>query len=306
MRVAIVGIGLIGGSAARDLRETGFARELVGVEADPAHAREAVARGLVDGIEELDAAAARADLVLLAVPVSAIERLLPRVLDHAGPGATVIDMGSTKERICRAVDAHPRRAQFVPAHPMAGTEHSGPAAAVSGLFTGKAAVICDGRRSGPEHLARAQALFRDALGMRLVAMGSAEHDLHAAYVSHLSHISSFVLANTVLELERDVATIFDLASGGFESTVRLAKSSPGMWGPIFEHNRDHVLAALDSYIRQLDEFRRVLAARDFAGAARLMGEANQIRRVLADLSTRGTATCATPAVQPGEPGGDSH
>ncbi len=277
MKIAMVGLGLIGGSAALDLRRAGFATRLVGVEANDAHARQALDLGLVDAVAPLEQAAAEADLVVLAVPVTAIAELLPRVLDVAG--GTVTDMGSTKADIGRAVETHPQRHRYVAAHPMAGTEHSGPAAAHPGLFADKVAIVCDRERSGVEHLARVESMFR-ALGMRLTSMGAADHDLHVAYVSHLSHVSSFALATAVLAMEKDAGTIFDLASGGFASTVRLAKSSPAMWGPIFEQNADHVSAALAAYIAQLREFQHRLARRDFEGLESFMREANRIRPVL--------------------------
>jgi prephenate dehydrogenase len=294
MKLVVVGLGLIGGSLALDLRERGFVSRVTGLETDPDHRAQAVSLKLVD--EALDSSAlgdapavetalGSADLVVLAVPVGAISDLLPGILDRIGPAATVTDMGSTKERICLAVRSHPKRAQYVPSHPMAGTENSGPAAALKGLYNRKTAVICEAESCGPDHLRKIELMY-ERLGMRLVRMGAAEHDLHVAYVSHLSHVSSFVLAGTVLAKERNAATIFDLASGGFESTVRLAKSSPGMWGPIFEQNQDNVVAALDDYIGQLQEFRQALAGRRWDEARRLMTEANRIRPVLADIGAR--------------------
>jgi prephenate dehydrogenase len=277
MKIAVVGLGLIGGSAALDLRRAGFASRVTGVEANAEHARQALDLGLVDAVAPLAQAVAEAELVVLAVPVTAIAAMLPGVLDIAT--GTVTDMGSTKAEIGRAVEGHPQRHRYVAAHPMAGTEHSGPAAAHAGLFAGKVAILCDRERSGVEHLARVEALFT-ALGMRLTSMGAADHDLHVAYVSHLSHVSSFALATAVLAMEKDAGTIFDFASGGFASTVRLAKSSPAMWGPIFEQNAEHVSAALAAYIAQLREFQHRLSRRDFEGLESLMREANRIRPVL--------------------------
>lgn len=285
MRLAVVGLGLIGGSLALDLRRCGFVRHVVGVDANPHHAEQARALRIVDDVAPLTEAVANADLVVLCIPVDALAHILPTVLDHLGAHATVADVGSTKELICDAVAAHPQRVQFVAAHPMAGTENSGPTAALSGLFVHKTAVICDAAQSGAEHLQRVEAMF-SALDMRIIHMLSSEHDLHAAYVSHLSHISSFVLANTVLAV--DQRRIFDLAGGGFESTVRLGKSSPEMWAPIFEQNRTHVLAALESYMDHLKDFHQALKDPQAGGTGSLMTNANRIRQVLADMGIRTT------------------
>jgi prephenate dehydrogenase len=283
MNVSIIGLGLIGGSMGLDLRRNGFARTIVGVEASSAHAELALNLNLVDRVEALDSALAGSDVVILAVPMNALHELLPHVLDQVGPTTTVTDVGSTKRGLCELVTKHPRRRQFVAAHPMAGTEHSGPKAAHTGLFQGKAAVICDADESAPEHVKRVQELFL-ALGMRLISMGSQEHDLHAAYVSHLSHITSFILANTVLDKENDVEAIFNLASGGFESTARLAKSSPEMWAPIFRQNREPIAEALEAYISRLQTFHRHLVAQDDEQLLATMRQANQIRRVLEKIS----------------------
>ncbi len=285
MKVTIVGLGLIGGSLGLDLRSRGWARQRVGVEFDPRHVEQALELGVVDSVETLEQSLKGADLVILAVPVDAILKLLPEVMTLVESGTTVTDMGSTKESICRAVVSHPKREQFVASHPMAGTENSGPLAALAGLFDNKTAVLCERERSGSKHLGRVEA-FYGVLGMRLVSMSAEEHDLHAAYISHLSHISSFVLANTVLAQEKNTRTIFDLAGGGFESTVRLAKSSPEMWTPIFEQNRPNVIAALEAYIGQLQEFRRTLIEEKIEVTRKLMEDATRIRPVLASISTR--------------------
>jgi prephenate dehydrogenase len=288
MKVSVVGLGLIGGSIGIDLRHKGFATELIGVENSPQHAQQALKLSLVDRIEDLSTAAAQSELVILAVPVTAMKAILPSLLDQIPDETTVTDMGSTKEQLSQVVASHPKRKNFVASHPMAGTENSGPQAALPGLFQGKTAVICDSDLSGPIHLDRVKALYQ-ALGMRWVEMTSTEHDMKVAFVSHLSHISSFALANTVLDKERDVKTIFDLAGGGFESTVRLAKSSPDMWAPIFEQNRENILSALDSYITHLYSFREAIATiqagnppanRRETACVKLMERANEIRRVL--------------------------
>ena len=280
MNVTIIGLGLIGGSLALSLRQHGLAARLVGVELDPGHARQALALGLVDEIEaDLAAAVRRADLVVVAVPVDALVHVLPAVLDAAGPQQVVIDVGSTKQALLAAVAGHPRRGRFVAVHPMAGTEHSGPEAAVAGLFEGKTVVLCDTAASDPDAVRTVEQLFR-ALPMRLLYLDGAAHDLHTAYVSHISHITSFALALTVLEKEKEEQQIFDLASGGFESTVRLAKSSPATWVPIFRQNRLNVLDVLDEHLHQLQHLRALLADEDYAGLAEQIQQANHIRKIL--------------------------
>ncbi len=282
MNITVVGLGLIGGSLALDLRAKGFAKHVVGVDASELHTQQAKNRGLVDEIKPLEAALTNTDVVILAVPVDAILRLLPKVLDLIGGQTTVTDMGSTKAAICEAVSRHPKRAQYVSAHPMAGTEHSGPTAAHRGLFTGRTAVICEASRSDAVHLRRIDEMF-ELLQMRLVHMSPQDHDLHAAYVSHLSHISSFVLANAVLDKEKDVGAIFDLAGGGFESTVRLAKSSPDMWLPIFEQNQAHITEALASYITHLQKFQASLLEKRFSDTKAQMKNANLIKPILQSI-----------------------
>ncbi len=285
MRITVIGLGLIGGSLALDLKKRGFAAHVTGVDANAEHAATAKKLRLVDSIVPLPAALSQSDLVILAIPVGQIVKLLPDILAQIPPTTTVTDMGSTKATICAAIADHPRRKNFVASHPMAGTENSGPEAALTGLFDLKTAVVCDRDESGPEHLKRIEALYA-ALKMRLIFMTAKEHDLHTAFVSHLSHISSFVLANTVLSQEKNTRTIFDLAGGGFESTVRLAKSSPAMWLPIFEHNLANVTQAVGAYIEHLQEFHRALQSPHARETVALMENANQIRPVLANIGSR--------------------
>ncbi len=277
--LTIVGMGLIGGSLAIDLRKRGFAARILGVDNNPQYAKTALELGLADEIMALPEAVAAADLVLLAVPVNAALRLLPLLLEYLPPHATVADMGSTKQAIVEVAEQHAKRAQFVATHPMAGTEFSGPAAAVGNLFDGKVAIICNSTDSRPESASLIEQMY-GILQMPLVYMDAGEHDIHAAYVSHISHISSFVLANTVLEKERSVSAIFDLASGGFASTVRLAKSSPVMWSQVFDQNSQNVLEVLDTYIANLLEWRKLIAKGEFDTLEKLMGQANTIRKIL--------------------------
>jgi prephenate dehydrogenase len=251
------------------------------------HEAQALQLRLVDEVRPFETSMAGSQLIVLAVPVDALHQLLPRALDLAPAEATVTDMGSTKASICRAVATHPARRQYVASHLMAGTENSGPTSFVRNLFVGKTAVLCDVQDSAPEHLARLESVYT-ALQLRLIRLSAEGHDLHAAYVSHLSHVISFVLANTVLEKEHDVNTIFDLAGGGFESTVRLAKSAASMWSPIFTDNKRHVLDAVDAYLGHLTAFRDALAAETSDEQRRLIDHANGIRRALESLAARNT------------------
>ncbi len=251
MRTTIVGLGLIGGSLAKDLRKTNFATELIGVEANPIHSKKALELGLVDRIETLENGVKDTDIVIIAIPVDKELTVLPLILDLIDNGTTVTDMGSTKRAIIETVKNHPRRKNFVPAHPMSGTENSGPEAALEDLFKGKITILCDQDDTGPQHL----------------------------FVSHLPHAAAYALANAVQSKE-DRNIIFDLASGGFQSTVRLAKSSSSMWHPIFQQNRNYVVESLDVYIKHLKEFRDCLQNEDDERMHELIVNANKIRGIL--------------------------
>ncbi len=279
MTVTIIGLGLIGGSMAIDIKAKGFAGRIIGVDSNDDHAAAAIARGLVDEVMNLETAVTKSQLVIIAVPVDRTRLLIPEVLDLINGNTVVMDVGSTKAEICATADEHNKRKNFVATHPIAGTENNGPNAAVSGLFEGKLAIICDPEKSGSFALELVRRLY-NTIGMNTVNMNSKEHDLHAAYVSHLSHISSFTLGLTVLEIERDEKTIFELAGSGFASTVRLAKSSPEMWSPVFIENSNHLLNALDAYIEKLMLFRKSIKNKDASHLYNLMKEANEIRRVL--------------------------
>ncbi len=285
MTISIIGVGLLGGSLALVLREKYPNLHLVGVDRSGVNQKIALAKGLVDEILPLETALERAELNVLAIPVDGIRQLLPPILDQLPAGRTVMDLGSTKETICQIADAHPKRAQFVAAHPMAGTENSGPGAAFRDLLPGKNVIICDARKSHPDSLALVEAFLRDA-GMRIHYMTPAEHDLHLAYVSHLSHISSFALGLTVLDKEKDEKAIFDMASTGFSSTVRLAKSSPNMWAPIFDQNKDNVSKALGDYIDLLQRFKQAIDGRDVAQSREFMARANEIGRILGGIEKK--------------------
>ena len=285
MTVSIVGIGLLGGSFALAVREKYPKMHFIGVDTSAVNGQLALAKGIVDAVLPLPEAIAQSTLVVLATPVNTIIDLLPTVLDLLPAGATVVDLGSTKETICAIADAHPKRTQFVAAHPMAGTENSGPGAAFRELLPGKNLIICDREKSNPDSLNLSESLFRD-IGMKLFHMTPQEHDLHLAYVSHLSHISAFALGLTVLEKEKDEKAIFDMASTGFSSTVRLAKSSPQMWAPIFDQNRINVSDALAAYIEFLQQFKQVIDEQDINSSLEFMQRANVIRRVLEGIEKR--------------------
>ena len=279
MTISIIGIGLIGGSLAITLKENGFARRIIGVDASQDNLDKAMRRRLIDEDMGLEEGVAAADIVVLATPVDVMLSLLPRILDKVEPHQLVIDVGSTKERLLEVVKGHPNRGRYVATHPMAGTEHSGPEAAIPNLFDQKCTVLVDVEDSDADAVGLAERLYR-SIPMRIVKLDCISHDVHTAYVSHISHISSFALALTVLAKEKDESHIFELASGGFDSTVRLAKSSPDMWAPIFRQNRDNVLDVLYEHINQLARFRSLLIKKDFESFYKLIQDANEIRRIL--------------------------
>lgn len=278
-KVCIVGVGHIGGSFAIEMRKHGLASELIGVDLVPEHRQRALELGLVDRCESLEAGILASEVILLTTPVDVLVRLLPEVLDQIQNHHLVLDAGSSKQAVIASVAKHPRRSRFAATHPMAGRENSGPDAAVEGLFPNKSAVIIDKEETDADVLDWVEHMYRQ-LGMRIVYLDAVSHDLHAAYVSHISHISSFALALTVLAKEKDEERIFELASGGFDSTVRLAKSSPDMWVPIFRQNRDFVLDVLDEHINVLSQFRSLLIKRDFKTFYELIQQANHIRKIL--------------------------
>lgn len=279
-KVGIIGIGLIGGSIAKALRTSGWASELIGIDANPGHAKKALSLRLVDEILTLEEAIERVDVFVCATPVDILVQIIPNVLDHLKPGQIVIEVGSTKTPVYEALKNHPKRAQFVSTHPMAGTEFSGPEAAVEGLFQGKRGVICDKELSSPEAVSTIESLYRDGLGMNLIYMESIDHDVHTAYISHISHICSFALANTVLEKEKNEERIFELASTGFESTVRLAKSSPETWSQIFHQNQDNLMDVLDEYINTLLKYKGLMLSGSYDKLKEELGKANDIGRIL--------------------------
>lgn len=279
MKILIAGLGLIGGSFALALRDRGIADEILGVEKSDENAAEALRLGLADRIVTLEEGVPQADLVVLATPVDTIPLMAVKALNHVTDRQVVMDMGSIKAELCEVISMHARRGRFVAAHPMWGTEYSGPRAAQHGAFTGRNAVLCEAERSDADALATVERIFR-TLDVPVVYMGAEEHDLHAAYVSHISHVTSFALALTVLEKEREERHIFDLAGGGFESTVRLAKSAAATWVPILLRNKYNVLDVLREHIHQLQIMRRMIERDDAEGLTAAMQRANAIQKIL--------------------------
>lgn len=279
MRVTVIGLGLIGGSFALALRAKGLATRLIGVEANPLHAAKALELGLVDSVLPLTEAVEGADLIAIAVPVDVIPQLAVKILNRVTETQIVIDMGSTKGELCEIISQHPARHRFVATHPMWGTEFSGPQAATADSFAGRNVVICQKELSDTLAVEKVESIYR-ALGMDVLEMDAEQHDLHAAYVSHISHITSFILSTTVLEKEREEEAIFNLAGGGFDSTARLAKSSAETWIPIFKQNKYNVLDVLREYIHQLNLFRKALEKDDYKALEQTIARANEIKRVL--------------------------
>lgn len=277
MKITVIGLGLIGGSMALDLKAKGYCSYVIGVDENSEHCKQALALGIVDEIKSLNDSL-NSGIIIVAVPVSGIAKLLPHILDNIGDETVVMDVGSTKEKICRIAKKHFSGKQFVATHPIAGTERSGPSAAMKNLFDGKVTILCveDSALWAVEKVSH----LYETLNMQIIFMKPSEHDKHAAYVSHLSHISSFALATTVLEIEKSERTIFDLAGSGFASTVRLAKSSPDMWAPIFEQNSKYVSKALNTYIRHLTKFKKNIDAENTKANYKMMEQSNKIKKVL--------------------------
>jgi len=278
MNIFVVGIGLIGGSFVKDVKAKMPNTTVYGIDANVAHLNEALALHLIDvksSYEDLHLA----DFVLVSIPVNAMLIELPKILDSVNDNCVVCDAGSTKELICNVLENHPKRRNFLACHPIAGTEFSGPSAAINGLYEGKTNIICEVEQTAFQLQEKALAIFQ-LLGMRIRYMNPKAHDKHIAYVSHLSHISSFMLGKTVIEKEKNERDIFDMAGSGFESTVRLAKSSPAMWAPIFEQNKENVMETLDEYIQNLTDFKELLLKDDFEGIYNEMNNTNKIKSIL--------------------------
>ena len=276
--IYIIGVGLIGGSFAIDIKKKHPEMVIHGISRKEATLDEALALHLIDKKATLDDLI-NADLVIISIPVDATVKLLPTILDKIPDTGLVVDAGSTKEAICKAVENHPKRRNFLAMHPIAGTEHSGPSAAISGLFEGKTNIVCEVEKTTFKLQEKALELFT-GIGMRIRYMNPVAHDKHIAYVSHLSHISSFMLGKTVIEKEKNERDIFDMAGSGFASTVRLAKSSPEMWTPIFKQNKENVIETLEEYIENLTQFKELMKANDFEAIFNEMKDTNYIKEIL--------------------------
>ena len=279
MKATVIGLGLIGGSFALSLKEKGLCDVVTGIEHSPNNAQKALELGLVERIVTIDEAIAESDLIVLATPVDTIPIMATKILNRISEKQIVMDMGSTKQELCEVTMLHPRRGRLVATHPMWGTENSGPEAAEHNAFKGRTVVICEKEQTDSDALQLVEHIYQ-SLGMPIRYMSAEEQDTHCAYVSHISHITSFALALTVLEKEREEEHIFDLAAGGFESTVRQAKSLPQTWAPIFLGNKYNVLDVLREHIHQLQILRRMIERDDREGLIEAMKRANKIREIL--------------------------
>ncbi len=279
MVVCIVGIGLIGGTLASSLKANKFAERVIGIDSNEKHSQDALALGIIDEVGTLEYGIEQATLIIISTPVDSAVEILPSVLDKIGRHQVVIDVGSTKEAAINSVKKHSNRGRFVATHPIWGTEYSGPAAAICGAMEGKTTVICNPEDCDNDAIVLVEQVY-NSLGMKKVYMDAKDHDLHAAYISHISHAASFALALTVLEKEREEDKIFRLAGSGFESTVRLAKSNPDTWIPIFKQNRSNLLDVLNEHIYQLRQMKKLLEMEEYSALHKIMLEANEIKRII--------------------------
>jgi len=284
MKIYVIGTGLIGGSIALGAKDFYEEAKIYGIDSNENHLKEAMALGVIDEVAVFEDLV-NADFVILSVPVDVSLEFLPKVLDVIPESAIVFDVGSTKNPICEAVANHPRRRNFMAAHPIAGTEFSGPSAAIKGLFQDKTNIICEVEKTTFKLQEKALDLFK-SMGMRIRYMDPKSHDKHIAYVSHLSHISSFMLGKTVINKEKDEQDIFDMAGSGFESTVRLAKSSPAMWTPIFKQNKKQVVKTLEEYISNLSKFKELLEKDDYEAIYNEMQGVNKIKEILKGMNVK--------------------
>lgn len=278
-RIALIGIGLIGGSLALKLHEKKISSELFAVDRSEEHLQQALELELVDQTLTLNQAIEQADVLILCIPVNEIVTLLPEILNKIKPHQMVLDVGSTKTLVSKAIENHSNKRRFLGTHPMWGTEYSGPKAAMRDAFEGRTVVLCDTEDADQDVVDFSEMMYKK-IGMKILRMNALEHDVHTAYISHISHITSFALANTVLQKEKKSKTIFALASSGFDSTVRLAKSNAAMWTPIFLQNKENILDVLSEHIEQLLRFKKSIENDSSEELHLLIHEANQIKKVL--------------------------
>jgi len=285
MNIAVIGLGLMGGSFALDIKSVYSNSKIFGIDNSDSNLKEALALDLIDQIITYDDLI-KMDIVLVSIPVNYSLIVIPKVLEKINENTLVFDVGSTKEAICQILENHPKRANFLAAHPMAGTEFSGPKAAHKGLYIGKTNILCEFKKT--DHKLREFALeIFDNLNMKIIYMDPKPHDVHVAYVSHLSHISSFMLGKTVIEKEKNEKNIFDLAGSGFESTVRLAKSLPETWTPIFLQNKNNLVLAIDEYISNLNELKKIIENNDSNKLSSILNNTNRIKEILSNKLENG-------------------
>ena len=285
MNIAVIGLGLMGGSFALDIKSVYSNSKIFGIDNSESNLKEALALDLIDQIITYDDLI-KMDIVLVSIPVNYSLIVIPKVLEKINENTLVFDVGSTKEAICQILENHPKRANFLAAHPMAGTEFSGPKAAHKGLYIGKTNILCEFKKT--DHKLREFALeIFDNLNMKIIYMDPKPHDVHVAYVSHLSHISSFMLGKTVIEKEKNEKNIFDLAGSGFESTVRLAKSLPETWTPIFLQNKNNLVLAIDEYISNLNELKKIIENNDSNKLSSILNNTNRIKEILSNKLENG-------------------
>lgn len=276
-KIHIIGLGLLGGSFALALKKAKPEIKFTGYDLNPQNLEDALTLGIIE--EAKDKPDADTDVIILATPANTLSDLSVKFLGKIGPDTLVMDFGSTKEALCKSIADHPKREQYLAGHPIAGTEYSGPKAAKVDLLDKKVFIICEMEKTNI-HLKGMAYDILEALNMKLRFMDPEEHDRHLAFVSHLSHISSFMLGKTVMDKMEDEKNIFDMAGSGFASTVRLAKSSPAMWAPIMEENKKNILDAMSLYIASLSKFRDKIIADDYEGLANEMAKVNKIRDIL--------------------------
>lgn len=285
MNIAVIGLGLMGGSFALDIKSVYSNSKIFGIDNSESNLKEALALDLIDQIITYDDLV-KMDIVLVSIPVNYSLIVIPKVLEKINENTLVFDVGSTKEAICQILENHPKRANFLAAHPMAGTEFSGPKAAHKGLYIGKTNILCEFEKT--DHKLREFALeIFDNLNMKIIYMDPKPHDVHVAYVSHLSHISSFMLGKTVIEKEKNEKNIFDLAGSGFESTVRLAKSLPETWTPIFLQNKNNLVLAIDEYISNLNALKKIIENNDSNKLSSILNNTNRIKEILSNKLENG-------------------
>ena len=278
MVVTVIGLGLIGGSMALDLKANGFAKTIIGVDSSPTNQKIALEFGIIDQIENLKTAVERSQLIIVSIPVNQSGTVIQEVLEHCNE-QTIIDVGSTKSKLAKLLQKNPKRSNYVATHPIAGTEYSGPKAAQKNLFKNKVTIICDKELSSERAYNTTTSMY-ESLGMNFIFMSSKDHDVHSAYVSHISHISSFSLALSVMDKEKNEKNILNMAGSGFESTVRLAKSNHNMWTPIFIENKKNIVEVLNNYIHQLQCFKDAIISENEIEISSLIIEANGIKKIL--------------------------